>query len=101
ATLDPGELLHVVDVEVAHTRVADLLRFEEILESRERLFEWHVAAPVEKVEVDLLDVQTAESSIAGRRHGSARGSPSVGVLRDAPVRKVKHVLCRSTRLCVP
>src|SRR5437016_5334992 len=31
--LDPGELLHVVDVEVAYPGVADLLRLEEIVES--------------------------------------------------------------------
>src|SRR5207245_6783659 len=71
AALDPGELLHVVDVEVAHTRVANLLRFEEILESRQRLFERHVAAPVKEVEVDVLDIETAEASIAGRGHALA------------------------------
>src|SRR5438270_13930954 len=69
----PRELLHVVDVEVADSRLADLLRFEQVSESGERLLERRVAAPVKEVEVDLLDIEPAESSIASRGHAVRRG----------------------------
>src|SRR6267143_6959075 len=39
--LETRELLHVVDVEVADSGVADLLRLEEIGESREGLLQWY------------------------------------------------------------
>ena len=82
ATFDPGELLHVVDVEIAHARIADLLRLEEILESRERLPEWHLAAPVKKVEVDLLGIEPAETSVAGHGHALARGVLGIELRHD-------------------
>src|SRR5439155_20645115 len=73
AALDLCELLHVVDVEVAHARVTDLLRLEEIVESRQRFLEGNVAAPMKQIEVDLLNVQPAEAPITGRGHAVTRG----------------------------
>src|SRR5439155_17028129 len=62
AALDLCELLHVVDVEVAHARVTDLLRLEEIVEFRQRFLQGHVAAPMKQIEVDRLDIETAKAS---------------------------------------
>src|SRR5438094_7712479 len=48
-----------------------IFRFEEIFESRQRFLEGHVAAPMKQIEVDLLDIETAKASIAGRGHALA------------------------------
>src|SRR5206468_4132667 len=56
----------VVDVEVAHAGVADLLRFEENVEPRQRFLKRYVAAPVEEVKVDLIDSEPAQAAIARR-----------------------------------
>src|SRR5947207_940837 len=43
ATFEPAELRHLVNIEVTDTRIADLLRLEEVLEASEGLFQGHVA----------------------------------------------------------
>src|SRR5687767_15800909 len=49
AVLEAHELVHVRDVEVAHSGVADLLAAQELVEAGHRLAQRYVPAPVEEV----------------------------------------------------
>ena len=61
----PGELLHVVDVEVADAPVACLSLLLEGIECGECLVQGHRAAPVQKIEVEMIRVQPAKARLAG------------------------------------
>ena len=76
ALLEPRELREVFDVEVADAGVADLLRAEQRVETRERLLERNVAAPVQEIQVDAIGSEPRETPLARRGH-----APSCRVLR--------------------
>ena len=67
------QLLHVVQVEVAHAPVADPAQLLQPLEAFHRLPQRHVAAPVQQVQVDVVQLQPAPAALAGRQHALRAG----------------------------
>src|ERR1700722_4822921 len=66
------ELLHVVDVEIADAPAADLAGGDQRLERVDSFLERDIAAPVQEIEVDLVDAETPETAFAGRNGASPR-----------------------------
>ena len=68
----PDELLHVVDVEVADAPVPYFSLALEPLECGQRLVQRHRAAPVQKIQVEMIRVQPAKARLAGRHGATSR-----------------------------
>src|SRR5271170_3470861 len=88
-----GELLHVVDVEIADAPATDLARGDQPLERVESFLERDIAAPVQEIEVDLIDAETPETAFAGR-HDAAPG----GMVRQRLADQEQPVAAPADRL---
>ncbi|MCY1507879.1 hypothetical protein D9M68_421680 [compost metagenome] len=59
------QFLHVVDVEIRHAPGADLAGLFQRLEGGDGFGEWIAAAPVQEIEVDMVDTEMLQAAFAG------------------------------------
>src|SRR6185436_7514823 len=63
-TIDPDQLVHVVDIEVADSPIADFAIGNEVLKSCDSLFQWNSSGPMKEIEVEMVCAESAQAFFA-------------------------------------